>query len=318
MIHAATWIDAAQMEAAATQGGWERLHRALQFSDYNTRVVLLGVVALGIAAGILGATLVLRRRVLTVETFGHATLPGVCIAFVAAAAMGATRAPSWAIWTGAVVTGFASQVLVDLLSKSPRVRPDSALAVSLAVFFGVGAALLGVVQQLEGVAPAGLGAYLYGRASALVAEDAIMLGTLAVVVCVGACLGINTLRQFCFDPVHFQISRGARGVRIIERTLLVAFMLVATVGLQAIGLVLVMALFVAPACAARCLTERFGLMLVWSGAFGALGALTGALLSAVIPRVPTGPAIVLTLLSIFVICRVFGRHGRRPVQEAHA
>jgi len=63
-------------------GTWEQILRVISLSDYNTRIVILGTTALGIACGLIGSFMLLRKRSLMADAVSHATLPGIALAFM--------------------------------------------------------------------------------------------------------------------------------------------------------------------------------------------------------------------------------------------
>ncbi|HEX6987052.1 MAG TPA: metal ABC transporter permease, partial [Planctomycetaceae bacterium] len=117
--------------------------------DDNTRVVLLGTLLLGATAGLVGTFLVLRKRALVGDVVGHATLPGIAIAFLTAEALspGGGKGTA-ALLLGATATGLLGAAAIAWLARVRKVGPDAAQAVVLGLFFGVGAALFRAVQQV--------------------------------------------------------------------------------------------------------------------------------------------------------------------------
>src|SRR5262245_66489492 len=81
------------------------LLRVLLLRDYNTRVVVLGTALLGLAAGTIGAFMLLRKRALMGDALSHATLPGIALAFMFSVAAGGTGKSLSTLLTGAVITG---------------------------------------------------------------------------------------------------------------------------------------------------------------------------------------------------------------------
>ena len=139
----------AALELAAAESPFlERVRRTLSLSDYNTRVVFAGVTALGCASGFAGAFLLLRKRSLLSDTLSHSTLPGIAIAFLVAEGAGFSgRSLPWLLCGGAV-SGVLGMLTVVAIRTRSRVKDDAALAIVLSVFFGLGIALLVIIQQL--------------------------------------------------------------------------------------------------------------------------------------------------------------------------
>ena len=114
---------------------------------YNTRIVLIGVSLLGLAAGVVGAFMLLRKRSLVGDAVSHATLPGICLAYVAMVLGGGTGKWLPGLLLGALISGLAGMGLIILMRRTTRLREDAALGVILSVFFGLGAAMLGMIQK---------------------------------------------------------------------------------------------------------------------------------------------------------------------------
>ena len=88
---------------------WEDILRVMSLRDYNTRIVMFGVMCLGLAAGVVGVFMLLRKRSLMGDAISHATLPGICLAFMIMVAAGGSGKFLPGLLAGAFVTG---QVLV--------------------------------------------------------------------------------------------------------------------------------------------------------------------------------------------------------------
>jgi manganese/zinc/iron transport system permease protein len=107
-----------------------------------------------------------------------------------------------------------------------------------------------------------------------------------------------------FDP-EFAASLGMR-VRLLDVLLTSLLVVAIVIGLQTVGVVLMSALIVAPAAAARQWTDRLGVMVGLSALFGALAGVVGALISSTAARMPTGPTIVLCISGVVAISLLFG------------
>ena len=106
--------------------------------DYNTRVVVLGVMALGAAAGVVGTFLLLRKRALTADALSHATLPGIVIAFMVAVALGGSGKAMLSLLLGAFVFGCIGVLSILAIRHTTRLKDDAAIGIVLSVFFGLG------------------------------------------------------------------------------------------------------------------------------------------------------------------------------------
>jgi manganese/zinc/iron transport system permease protein len=268
-------------------------------ATYNTLVVLAGSTLLGLAGGAVGVFMLLRRRALLSDAVSHATLPGVALGFLAALWLTGSGRSLPAIVAGAAVTGALGILAVQAIRDLTRLTEDTAIAVVLSVTFGLGVVLLSWIQTLPVAGQAGLGTFLLGQAAAMLRSDAIMIGTAALIVIGLLVAFLKELGVVAFDP-EFAAGQGWPVMRL--DLLATGLMLsVVAIGLQTVGLILIVALLIVPAVAARFWTERLGVMVLLAGLIGALSAGAGAVTSATLPRVPTGAAIVLCAGVLFVV-----------------
>ncbi len=287
----------------------DRLLRVLTLSDYNTRVVMFGTVMLGIAGGVVGTYLLLRRRALLADAISHAALPGVAVAFIASVALGGSGRSLPVLLIGAAAFGLLGILVVQAITKHTRLSQDAALGIVLSVFFGFGTALLGIIQKMRGVQSTGLNSFIYGKTASMIRSDAILIGVAAAAALLLAALLFKEFRLFTFDPA-FAASDGWPVHRL--DLLLMSLVLVITVlGLQAVGIVLVIALLIVPPASARFWTDELRVMVLLSGLIGAMGAYVGTAISALAPRLPAGAVIVAVLGAAFVASFLFG--GSRGV-----
>lgn len=263
----------------------------LIFTDYTIRNVVLGALILGLVSGVMSAFAVLRRQSLLGDTASHAALPGIVIAFI----LIGTRSPV-PLFIGAVAAGVIGVLFMQLITSTTRIKEDSAMGVVLAVFFGLGIALLSWVLRQDNANHAGLQSFLFGKAAATITEDVILIGIVGAITLVLVALFWKTFKLISFDPGYAHTL----GQRVgLMNTLLTSLIVVVTVvGLQMVGVVLMSALIVAPGAAARQWTNRFGIMVMLSALFGATAGVAGALISSFEAQLPTGPVIVLCASAI--------------------
>ena len=129
---------------------WPEWQRVLLLQDYNTRVVMLGTMLLGLAAGMVGSFTLLRRRALMGDALSHATLPGVGLAFLIAPSLGLAEKSLPVLLTGAALSGIAGVIAILYVRNLTRLKEDAALGIVLSVFFGAGIAILSIAQQSVG------------------------------------------------------------------------------------------------------------------------------------------------------------------------
>ncbi len=280
---------------------WGKIWRALTLVDHTTRVVVIGTTVLGAAAGVVGTFAYLRKRAMLGDALSHATLPGIALAFVI---LGEKRL-GW-MTVGAAVTGVLGVLAVLGLRRVPRVKEDAAIGIVLSVFFGAGLVLMSLIQQMGSGEEAGLRSFIYGKAAAMLTNDAWLIGVSAGVVLVCCVLLFKEFRLICFDQSY--ASSQGWPVGLIDLLMMGLVVLTTVVGLQAVGMILVVALLIVPAAAARFWTDRLGRMTVAAGVFGALSGWLGSTISAVLPRMPTGAVIVLCTGVLFLMSMILSPH----------
>lgn len=285
---------------------------------FNTIVVLIGATALGIAAGTVGTFMVLRRRALVSDALSHATLPGLVLGFLGGLALGVEGRSLPILLLGATVTGVLAVLAIQAIVRWTRLPEDAAIGAVLSVFFGVGVVLLSIVQGLPTAGAAGLHGFLFGQTAAMSAREAAALGALAVLAAVAVAVLFKELKLVAFDEGFARVQGWPAGR--IDLLLMALVTLVTVVGLQTVGLVLIIALLITPAAAARFWTERLERMTVIAALIGGLSGGVGAALSAALPDMPAGAVIVLVATGFFLLSLLFGparglvarrvRHGR--------
>jgi manganese/zinc/iron transport system permease protein len=266
-------------------------------AGHNTTVVLLGVTLLGIAGGVVGVFALLRKRALMADALSHATLPGVALAFLVAVALGFSGRSLPVLLLGGAITGVMGVLCVQALLRFSRLREDAAIGIVLSVFFGVGVVLLSVVQNSPSGNAAGLNHFIYGQTAAMRVPDAILMGAIAAGSVVLAIVFLKEFAVVCFNDAFAKV--GGWPVSIIDLVMMALVVVVVVAGLQAVGLILVIAMLILPPVAARFWTERLWLLVVLAGVIGGLSGYFGATISALLPRKPAGSVIVLTSGVIF-------------------
>jgi len=276
-------------------------------SDYTVQNVVLGAVLLGSVSGLLGCFAVLRQQSLLGDALAHAALPGVCVGFLIAG----ERHLGW-IMTGALATGVLAALFVMLVVRRSRLKTDAALGIALGVTFAIGVVLLTYIQGTAGAAQGGLDSFLFGQAAATRRSDLWFMAavTAAAIVLVLACW--KQFKLVAFDPL-FARSLGLPVVAL-EAALTAMIALAVVVGLQMVGVVLMTAMVIAPAAAARQWVGRLETMAPLAMAIGVVAGVVGSLISALGYNLATGPLIVL-VASALVLVSLLGAPGRGLVRE---
>lgn len=258
------------------------------FFDYTLRTVALGTAFIGIVSGALGSFALLRKQSLLGDAISHAALPGVVLAFM----LTRSRA-SLVLIIGATITGWLATLLVINIVRYTRIKEDSALGLSLSIFFGFGLLLLTFTQRMADARQAGLDRFLFGQAAALIQRDVITMGVIGVLALATMAIFWKEFKLISFDA-EFAASLGFP-VRLLDILLTTLLVIAVVIGLQAVGVILMSAMVVAPAAAARQWTNRLSRMVTAAALFGALSGVTGAVISSTGAGLATGPVIVLVM-----------------------
>ena len=267
-------------------------------NDATVRTVMTGAALLGVTSGVLGSFAVLRRQSLLGDTLSHAALPGIVLGFLVA---GGRSLPVLSL--GALLTGAAAALLMLLLARRTRLKTDAGLGIALSLFFAAGVVGLTWVQGHAGASQAGLETFLFGQAAALLRSDlpwmaGVTLFSLAVVA-----LFWKEFEAVSFDP-QFARSQGLP-VSVLDAALTMMVALAVVLGLQLVGVVLMAAMVVAPAVAARQWVRRLPMMVTLAALFGAAGGVGGSLISSVGRGLATGPLVVLCLTGLVAASLIF-------------
>jgi manganese/zinc/iron transport system permease protein len=205
---------------------------------------------------------------------------------------------------GATISAALGLLFAQGMRHIRRIKEDAALAITLSLFFGLGVVLLTWIQALPTGHAAGLSEFIFGKAAALLASDITgiaIAGLIAVSV-------VTVLRKefclLCFDA-EYALASGWP-VTLLDVILTALVILMTVVGMQSVGLLLIVALMVLPPTAARFWTDRFEPLLWLSGTLGGASAAGGVILSALVPKFAAGAVIVLCGSLLFTLSFLFG------------
>ncbi len=268
------------------------------FSDYTFQTVALGSALLGLISGVLGSFAVLRRQSLLGDGVSHAALPGVVMAFVLSGSKNTE-----VLLIGALISGLLATLFIVSIVRHTRVKFDSALALVMSVFFGLGLVLLTYVQKIPNSNQAGLKRFIFGQASTLLQRDIILMVICGLILFTLVLLFWKEFKLFTFDS-DFAQSIGFSPKKL---NLLLSFMIVLAIiiGLQTVGVILMSAMLITPAVAARQWTNKLWVMVMLSALFGAASGIAGTAASSLVSKLPTGPAIVVCVSAIVIISVLF-------------
>lgn len=209
----------------------------------------------------------------------------------------------WILLGGAFVTGWLSIVCVDVITKRSKLKSDTAIGLVLSVFFGVGILLLTYIQQSGNAAQSGLNNFLFGKAAAMQPDDIKTMGGVSILIIGMVLTFFKEFKVLSFDPAYAQSA----GLPVNKLQLLLTTLTVLAVaaGIQAVGVVLMAAMLITPAAAAKYWTNDLRKMILLSVLFAVTGSVIGAYVSYTDNKMPTGPWIVMMISLIAVLSILF-------------
>lgn len=276
----------------------EDLSYFFTFQDPSITSVVLGITLLGIGSAYVGTFSFLDKKALLGDAISHAVLPGICLGFVLAG----EKDPRYIV-TGAFLSGALATFLSSWLKQNTKMSEDSIIASILSVFFGIGIVALTSIQKSGNPEVAGLNSFIFGNAIGIAEADLILYGGLSLVILLVLSLFLKEFRLMVFDPGFGKaIGFPMKSIRFIFNVLLI---LAVVIGIQAIGVVLMASLLITPGAAARFWTDRLKPLLLLAALFSILSGILGTYISFVLPKMPTGPWVVVFLSLIALLSFIF-------------
>jgi manganese/zinc/iron transport system permease protein len=268
------------------------------FTDPIAQKVIIGVAIIGAVSGIVGTFSFLRKKTLIADAISHSVLPGICLGFMFVG----TKDPI-VLMTGALVIGWISVWLIDYLSSSTKLSEDTAIALVSTLFFAIGSVLLSVISKSQNAEQTGLKNFLFGKAATMTTFDIQVFTVISIVIIFIVFVFFKPFQLVCFNT-EFAKSIGVK-VKFIEFLLSTLTVMTVAIGIQAVGVVLMSALLIAPAASARYWTNRLSIMVILAALFGMLSSVIGVMLSTMKNNMPTGPWIVFALFAFTLLTLLF-------------
>lgn len=247
------------------------------------------VVLLGVAGGAIGTWVVLFGLSYGAESLSHALLPGLVLAAL-------TGVP---LLLGGAVGVIAAAVSVALAGRTPEVGRDTAIGVVVTAMLGLGALL-----ALSPRTPAGLDRLLFGDVLGVGTGDLVLAGALCVVLLAALAVLHPSLLVVGFDRLNARAL--GRRPALVELALLVLLALTLLVAVRGLGNLLVVALLVAPAAAARLVTHRLPAAIGVAMAVAAAGGV-GGLYASYYLDTAAGASIVTALVLAYLVAALVAR-----------
>jgi manganese/zinc/iron transport system permease protein len=280
----------------------------------NNFMVLFGSILLTASTAVIGSFSYVRRQALIGDAIAHALLPGICLAFM----WTGSKSP-WVLVPGAILTGWLSVLCQETIVKYSKIKEDAALGIVLSVFFAFGIVLLTYIQQHGYASQSGLDKFLFGNAASLLLPDLLSFGLLALAVLLLVLAFYKEFLTYSFDPNFAEtVGMSSTWLRLLLNGLTVVAVVI---GIQAVGVVLMAAVLITPAAAARSWTHRLPTMILLAATFSGSSAIAGVSVSMLASGLPTGPLIVVVLSLIAVVSFLFapqkGLISRNRRQQFH-
>jgi manganese/iron transport system permease protein len=252
---------------------------------------LLVAVLVGAVCSVLSCYLVLKGWSLMGDAISHAVLPGIVIAFVLGLPLS----------VGAFAAGLSCAVATGYLKDNSRLKEDTVMGIVFSGMFGFGLVLFTKVETDQH-----LNHILFGNMLGVTVRDLIETGLIAGGALLVVLVKRRDLLLYCFDLQHARAI--GLPVRALHYGLLILLSLTIVAALKAVGIILVVAMLIAPGAIAYLLSDRFERMLAIAAAVAIGSSITGTLVSFHIDGA-TGPCIVLIQMAVFVLAFLFAPRG---------
>lgn len=266
--------------------------------NHTFLIVAIGCTILGIVSGGIGCFAVIRKQSLLGDMISHSSLAGICLAYLIF-----KRKEIEILLLGAFLTGVVCIGIIHLIQKYTKIKYDSVLAFLLSIFFGFGLVLLSYLNKLPGANKAGLNKFIFGQAATLTKKDVKIIIIVGIILLSVIILFWKEFKVVSFDS-EFAKTMGFSS-KLIDLIISSLIIFIVIVGIQVAGLVLIIAMTISPAVAARQWSDKLFINFVLSGIFGGISGLTGTLISITEQNLPTGPLIVIILSLIVLFSLVF-------------
>ena len=259
---------------------------------------LLGGVLVGVICALVGTYVVLRGLAFVGDALAHAAFPGVVIAYLF----------KGNIYLGAAIFALATALGIGLVSRRARMSYDTTIGILFAGAFALGVLLMSTIRGYT----VDLFSFLFGNILGISGRDLLFVGLLGAVVVLTVALFYKELLLLSFDPIVAEAM--GYPVQALNYLLLALIALTIVISIQAVGIILVVALLVTPSATAYLLTERLFRMMLLGILLAVLAAVVGLYISYYL-NVASGAAIVLVSTCLFFVVLASRRLtslGRQP------
>lgn len=279
------------------------------------------------ACGLVGNYLILRRMALVGDAISHSVLPGLVVAFLLAKSRGVA-----AMFTGALVAGIVTTVLIELIHRNSRVKQDAAIGITFSTLFAIGVILVSLFADkvdldqecvLYGeIAFVPLSPLVQVAGVELAPEPVLRMAAVTLLVLVLIGLFYKELLVSSFDP-GLAASLGINAT-VVHYGLMSVLSLVIVSAFESVGAILVIAMLILPGATASLLSDRLPSVMLLSTAHAALSSILGIHLAVWLECSMAGAMVVMGT-ALYVLAWIFSpsqgllrRFIRRRLEEADA
>lgn len=274
-------------------------------TQYSFIVVAIGTMLLAMATGIVGTISILKGQSLIGDAVGHASLPGIILAFMISG-----RKSSLILMLGAIVAGIVAFLLIQIISEGSKTEADTAMAVILSAMFGMGMVLKSYIQgnpEYQGASQSGLASYIFGQAAYILREDVYIILAVSVISLALFIVFYKEIKVYVFDMVYaYTIGINSRLTSLL---IMIITMILIAAGLKAVGAILISSMLITPAVTGLQWSKSYEKVLVIAAVTGAVSAFLGTFISSAVKGFSTGPSIILIMSVIALFSVLFAPRG---------
>ncbi len=263
--------------------------------QFMQNALTIGIL-IGILCPVVGTYLIVQRMSLLGDVMAHSVLPGLAVAFYL----------KINILIGAFISGMISAVLIAWLRSQTRVKVDAIMALMFSSFFALGIMLITLLRH-----KIDLDSFLFGDILSVTLEDVWRTGIITVIVLILVKITYKEMLFYTFDPI------GAKAVGmpvdLIYLGLMAGVTMTIIASMQTVGVVLVVSMLIGPGITAYLIVKELHTMMLL-GAFVGMVSAIGGMYASYYLNVPSGPAIVLSNMAIFLITLVATSDFKRIIK----
>lgn len=260
---------------------------------------MMGALIAGVVCAVLSCYLVLKGWALMGDAISHAVLPGIVLAFIVGIPL----------VIGAFASGLFCAVITGYVKNNSRVKEDAVMGIVFSGLFALGLFLFSFTKTDQHLTHV-----LFGNILGILPDELMQIIVISIITLTIVLLKRKDFMLYCFDPVQAQVL--GLPVKLLHYTLLILLALTIVASLQAVGVILVIAMLVAPGIIGFLLTKRFSIMMLIAILSALISSFMGVLMSFHIDA-DTGPCIVIAQAVLFIFAFIFHHIKGRIIINRH-